>query len=96
MGGEVRPSSPGTAEPRGGHARGQPELVVPLQTPVEPAVGHQWQKREGLVCICAECKKVIKIVGEVTSDSAPVVSHGICPECAQLLYGDLFRKRPDR
>ncbi len=50
------------------------------------------QKREGLICICAECKKVIKVVGEIGQQSAPLVSHGICPECAEHLYGDLFRK----
>ncbi|MGA2614390.1 MAG: hypothetical protein ABSG38_13210 [Spirochaetia bacterium] len=49
------------------------------------------QKREGLVCICAECKKVIKVVGDVSQEAAPLVSHGICPECAEILYGDLFR-----
>ncbi len=51
------------------------------------------QRREGLVCICAECKRVINVVGEVKSDSTPAVSHGICPECAERLYGDLFKKR---
>ena len=50
------------------------------------------QKREGLVCVCAECKKVIKVVGKVAADSAPAVSHGICPECAERLYGSLFKK----
>jgi hypothetical protein len=51
------------------------------------------QKREGLVCICAECKKVIKVHGHVTPEAASAVSHGICPECAEHLYGDLFRKQ---
>jgi hypothetical protein len=48
-------------------------------------------RREGLVCICAECKKVIKVIGNVTLQSAQTVSHGICPECAERLYGDIFR-----
>jgi len=51
------------------------------------------QRREGLVCICAECKKVIKVVGNVTPQNAHLVSHGICPECAARLYGDLFKTR---
>jgi hypothetical protein len=51
------------------------------------------QKGEGLVCICAECKKVMKLVGNVFSTAQPLVSHGICPECAEKLYGDLFRKK---
>jgi hypothetical protein len=49
--------------------------------------------REGLICICAECKRVIKIVGEVAPPEGQVVSHGICPECAEHLYGDLFRRK---
>ncbi len=51
------------------------------------------EKREGMVCVCAECNKVIRIVGKLSLDSAPVVSHGICPECAERLYGTLFRKK---
>jgi len=52
------------------------------------------QRREGLVCICAECKKVIKVVGTVTPQTTPMVSHGICPECAAHLYGELFKTPP--
>jgi hypothetical protein len=52
------------------------------------------QKREGLTCICAECHKVIRCVGTVSADAAPLVSHGICPECAEKLYGDILRKSP--
>ena len=51
------------------------------------------QKREGLLCICAECKKVIRSAGTVSAGATPLVSHGICPECAEKLYGDLFRAR---
>ena len=50
------------------------------------------QKREGLVCICAECQKVIRTVGHVDPADAPLVSHGICPACADKLYGSIFRK----
>jgi hypothetical protein len=49
-------------------------------------------KREGLICVCAECKKVIKLVGEVEDRSRALVSHGICPECAKKLYGEFFSK----
>jgi hypothetical protein len=49
------------------------------------------QKREGLICICAECQKVIRTVGIVPSGGTPLLSHGICPECAERLYGDIFR-----
>ena len=52
------------------------------------------QKSEGLICICAECKKVIRLIGATAPGVRPLVSHGICPECAEKLYGDIFRKRP--
>ena len=52
------------------------------------------QKREGLICICAECQKVIRSVGAVSEDAKPLLSHGICSECAEKLYGDIFRKIP--
>jgi hypothetical protein len=47
-------------------------------------------KREGLVCICAECNKIIKLVGTVRDPSVALVSHGICSECAKKLYGEFF------
>jgi hypothetical protein len=52
------------------------------------------QKSEGLVCICAECKKVIRFIGATPKSARPLVSHGICPECAEKLYGDIFRQKP--
>lgn len=51
------------------------------------------QKREGLLCICAECHKVMRTIGSITPESKPLISHGICSECADRLYGDLFRKQ---
>ena len=50
------------------------------------------QKREGLVCICAECKRIIRVVGLMESENPHLISHGICPACAEKLYGHLFRK----
>lgn len=52
------------------------------------------QKREGLVCVCAECKQVIGTVGRVSTGAVPRISHGICPACADRLYGDIFRRTP--
>jgi hypothetical protein len=49
------------------------------------------QKREGLVCVCAECQKVIRTVGMIPPGTTPMVSHGICSECAEKLYGEIFR-----
>jgi hypothetical protein len=51
------------------------------------------QKHEGLICVCAECKSVIRTVGVVTPGARPLVSHGICPACADKLYGEIFRAR---
>ncbi len=51
------------------------------------------QKSEGLICICAECKKVIKSISATVASAHPLVSHGICPECAERLYGEIFRKK---
>jgi hypothetical protein len=50
-------------------------------------------EQEGLVCICAECHKVLRVVGCVSGDGSALVSHGICPECADRLYGDIFRRK---
>jgi hypothetical protein len=50
------------------------------------------QKREGLICICAECQKVIRMIGTVSGEEKPLISHGICSACADRLYGDIFRK----
>lgn len=52
---------------------------------------EQIRKREGLVCVCAECKKVISVVGSVSAGAVPRLSHGICPACAERLYGEIFR-----
>jgi hypothetical protein len=53
---------------------------------------EKMQEQEGLVCICAECQKVLRIIGSGRGDGSALVSHGICPECADRLYGDIFRK----
>jgi len=49
------------------------------------------RKREGLVCVCAECKNVYSFVGTVPAGSQPRITHGICPACAERLYGEIFR-----
>ena len=50
------------------------------------------ERREGLICVCAECKRVIRTVGVGVDPTRAIVSHGICRECALRLYGDLFTK----
>ena len=65
-----------------------------------------WQKRalekevkalEGILPICASCKKIRNEHGEyeqmekyVTEHSEASFSHGICPECAKKLYPDIY------
>lgn len=48
-------------------------------------------RRHGLVCVCAECRAVIQTIGIVAAGETPLVSHGICPACADKLYGAIFR-----
>jgi hypothetical protein len=50
----------------------------------------------GLVCICAECKKVIRtVLPAIESTTAqPIISHGICPQCVEALYGEKLRGLP--
>ena len=51
-----------------------------------------------LVTICAECKRVIRLHGHPdrpkadSSGGEPLVSHGICEECALRLYGSIFNR----
>jgi hypothetical protein len=51
------------------------------------------KKPEKLLCVCAECHKVIRTVEVPSSQKKPLISHGICPECADKLYGDFFRRQ---
>ncbi len=51
----------------------------------------------GLLPICASCKKIRddkgywnQIESYISSNSDAQFSHGICPECARKLYGDLY------
>jgi hypothetical protein len=52
-----------------------------------------------LVTICAECKRVICLRGQPArppshaADDGPLVSHGICEECARRLYGPIFNRK---
>ena len=53
---------------------------------------------EGFMSICASCKKVKEADGQwvsleqIISDKSDLqFSHGICPECAQKLYGEYLK-----
>jgi hypothetical protein len=62
-----------------------------LPTHCREGMMEKVNEQEGLVCICAECQKVLRVVGSVPRDGSALVSHGICPECADRLYGEIFR-----
>jgi hypothetical protein len=53
----------------------------------------------GLIPICANCKKIRddkgywdQLEGYIQSHSEAKFSHGVCPECAEKMYGDLYKK----
>jgi ligand-binding sensor domain-containing protein len=54
----------------------------------------------GLLPICANCKKIRndkgywdQIEGYIQKHSEAQFTHGICPECTEKLYGDIFFKK---
>ncbi|MBF0467461.1 MAG: hypothetical protein HQK61_01015 [Desulfamplus sp.] len=58
------------------------------------------KRLEGILPICASCKKIRNEAGEyeqmekyVTEHSQASFSHGICPECAKILYPDYFKHK---
>ena len=65
------------------------ELLARVKTHVEMKI------LRGILPICANCKNVrddqgywSQIEAYVTTHSEALFSHGICPECAKILYGD--------
>jgi PAS domain S-box-containing protein len=54
---------------------------------------------QGFIPICANCKKIIddkgfwnQVEGYLMAHTDAQFTHGICPECSKLLYGDLYDK----
>lgn len=52
---------------------------------------------EGILPICASCKQIRGTAGEwqriesyITERTGSLFSHGVCPDCAKRLYGDLM------
>ncbi len=69
-------------------ARSREELIEELQEALEKV-----KTLSGLLPICMHCKKIRnddgyweRIENYITSHSGAMVSHGICPECANELY----------
>ncbi|BBO73480.1 hypothetical protein DSCW_08970 [Desulfosarcina widdelii] len=59
------------------------------------------KKLSGMLPICASCKKIrddkgywTQIESYISKHSDTQFSHGICPDCARKLYGDLYEKTP--
>ena len=57
----------------------------------------------GLLPICASCKKIrddsgswIVIEGYISDHSEAEFTHGICPDCHQDLYPEIYRKLQER
>jgi hypothetical protein len=52
---------------------------------------------EGFMVICASCKKIktgdewVQIEKIISESSNVMFSHGICPACAEKLYGDVIK-----
>jgi ligand-binding sensor domain-containing protein len=73
-----------------------------LKNRVEEAVANI-KILHGLIPICAHCKKMRDDKGYwndvteyITEHSEAVLSHGICPACAEELYGDQLKRIRDK
>lgn len=71
-------------------------LARPPREPSAVYVGEH-----GLVRMCASCRRVCRASSDQwdwvpawVEHLPPNVTHGLCPLCAQLLYGDLLKARP--
>jgi ligand-binding sensor domain-containing protein len=69
-----------------------------LQKGIQEALANV-KTLSGLLPICANCKKIRndrgywdQIEGYIQKHSEAQFTHGICPECAEKLYGDVFFK----
>ncbi|MDP2886576.1 MAG: PAS domain S-box protein [Ignavibacteria bacterium] len=58
---------------------------------------------QGLIPICGNCKKIRddkgfwnQVEGYIMAHSDATFTHGVCPECAKKLYGDLYEKAVER
>ena len=77
------------------------ELLVRVKTHIELKKAREEIKTlRGIIPICASCKKIRDDKGfwssvetYIESQSDATFSHGVCPDCAEELYGDIFRKK---
>jgi hypothetical protein len=78
-----------------GDYRRRSDLIERLQTAI-----NEVRTLKGFIPICASCKKVRtdegyweQIEKYIKDRSDAEFSHGICPECAEVLYPDLVKKK---
>ena len=78
-------------------AKEREKLLVELQETMA-----QVKILRGILPICASCKKIRDDQGYwetvevyIRDHSEADFSHSICPECAKILYSDLYKKKPD-
>ena len=69
-----------------------------LRTELETALADV-QELRGMMPICSNCKKIRDDSGYwhqvevyIRDNSSAEFTHGLCPECADLLYGDMIRR----
>jgi len=75
-------------------------LVFPENSEAMIDSGRRIKTLSGLLTICASCKKINndegyweQIEDYIRDHSDAEFSHGLCPECAQKLYPELYREK---
>ncbi len=76
------------------------ELIQELKSVLDKV-----QKLEGLIPICASCRRIriksekgekedswISMENYIRQETSTELSHGICPECAKVIYPDLSQE----
>jgi hypothetical protein len=66
---------------------------------IQMKVLHKIRLLEGMICVCANCKKIrddgnhwSPIEDYIQKRSHADFTHSICPDCGVKLYGDLYLK----
>ena len=80
-------------EALGEAAKERDKLIQDLQSALDNV-----KTLQGLIPICSNCKKIRddkgfwnQVEGYIMKHSDATFTHGLCPECGEELYGDLYR-----
>jgi len=75
------------------------ELVIIVDIAVHKHKTERDVKLNGILYVCAKCSKIKnedggwdEMVKYIMKHSQAKFSHGICPDCAEYLYGGLFKR----